>query len=59
MSKWQYVLIERDDDDEEIIQGIDVTEEIICLYTRIEYLEASNAGFKALVLENILNPVIH
>lgn len=57
MSEWQYVLLQIDENGE-IVEGIDVTDEVVCLYKRIEFLEASNEGFKKLVLDG-LKPTVH
>ncbi len=45
MNKWSYVLIERDE--EGIIVGsIDVTEEVVSLYTRIDLLDGCNDSWR-------------
>ena len=57
MNEWQYILLQIDENGE-IVEGIDVTDEVVCLYKRIEFLEASNEGFKKLVLDG-LKPIVH
>jgi hypothetical protein len=49
MNTWQYALIERTPDGE-IVQQIDVTEEIISMYKRIDLFQAcSEASIKRIL----------
>ena len=54
MTNWTYTLTETDENGK-ILQKIDATEEVHCLYTQIEFLEKVNEGFKNLVLDKFIS----
>ncbi len=45
MNKWSYVLIERDEEGV-IVGSIDVTDEVVSLYTRIDLLDGCNDSWR-------------
>lgn len=45
MNKWSYVLIERNEEGT-IVGSIDVTEEVVSLYTRIDLLDGCNDSWR-------------
>ena len=45
MNTWSYVLLERDAEGT-IVGSVDVTEEIVSLYTRIDLLEGCNDSWR-------------
>jgi len=54
MTNWTYTLTETDEDGK-ILQEINATEEVQCLYTQIEFLEKVNEGFKNFVLDKVIS----